>query len=122
MCNSTAKHGGLHTSPDEHRHAPAPSCQCKDPMDPNTYQELCKRPDVLSRRTLELTRAVLRTVSASEAASISAILIGAPIEKPPKHTGGPESDYFKCDLTLQQLDQIVASLHDASRQRRKLLG
>ena len=82
-------------------------------MDPKTYKAICQRPDVFSRGELRETRGGLRAVSRSEVALISAILIGAPIEKPSKHAGGPETDYFKCDLTVEQVDQVVEALFDA---------
>ena len=36
----------------------------------------------------------------------------APIAKPPKHIGGPETDFFQVNLTEEEVEQIICHLFD----------
>lgn len=101
------------TNPDEHLRGYVRKYQLRNLVDPKKYKAICQRPDVFSRRELRETRRVLRAVSRPEVELISAILSSARIEKPSKHAGGPETDYFRCGITLEKVNQIVEALCDA---------
>ena len=49
----------------------------------------------------------MRTVNPLIANKLQAIISAGPIEKPEKHRGGPETDFFQVQLDQSELEVIV---------------
>lgn len=76
-------------------------------MNADEYKFLTARPDVFSRGELAETLGVVAGALADE---VRPFLEGTPVEKPPLHKGGAESDYFAVRLDSDVVDEIVNEL------------
>lgn len=76
-------------------------------MDHHEYRQITNSVNVFSRGVLEETICVIRTVNPLIANKLQAIISVGPIEKPEKHQGGSETDYFQVQLDQSELEVIV---------------
>lgn len=81
-------------------------------MDQLEYKRLTKSNNVFSISVLEETIEVLRPEQGRIADKLQAIIAEGPIEKPEKHTGGRENDFFLVQLEQQELESIVEKFGD----------
>ncbi len=71
------------------------------------YKAILARPDVFPRGVLTRTIRILQRRGMAEASDLLRFLNSAPISKPPKHTGGPESDVFSVTISSEEASRIV---------------
>ena len=76
-------------------------------MDPAEYKDICARPDVVPRPVIEDTVRTLHVAGAPEADDVEDVLDAPPVEKPPIHIAGPESDFFWVGLDCDGIDAVL---------------
>jgi hypothetical protein len=81
-------------------------------MDAAEYKKTTASPDVFGAADLQATVTCLRTCGSSLAQAI-AEASRTPIPKPPLHRGGPDADFFRVELPLEVVTELVGELLDA---------
>lgn len=66
----------------------------------------------MSRPALRATAQLLRAQFPALADRIEAVAKGTPVQKPPKHTGGRESDFLYLDLTELEIEEVFEAVAD----------
>ena len=81
-------------------------------MTTEEYKIICSKPNAIGRDTIYETLRAIQGEDASLIAELEGILEKPPIEKPSKHEGGPNTDFFLIDLKQETLEKIVETLFD----------
>lgn len=93
-------------------------------MDWADYKALCDSPEVVSRwmlvQTLELV--ALEGGDAALHRVLTAVLQGPPLPKPVDHRGGPHTDMFRLDLTVEDAGTVAALVVRAAAAGRTTTG
>lgn len=81
-------------------------------MHHSEYRELPQAENVLRRTVLEETIDVIRPRHPAIASKIQAMIESGPIEKPEKHQGKEESDFFRVSLEQLESEAVVEVFGD----------
>ena len=81
-------------------------------MDADEYKKTTASPDVFEAADLQATVSCLRTCGSSLAQAIAEAL-RTQIPKPPFHRGGTGTNFFRVELSLELVTEIVGELLDA---------
>ena len=81
-------------------------------MDDAEYAQRCARPDVMRRGDVRTTQSRLRQGRPDLAVRLERVLGSAAVAKPPRHTGGPESDFLPLDLSVAELEAVADALFE----------
>jgi len=81
-------------------------------MTTEEYKKICSQQNAIGRLAIYETLRALQGEDASVIAELEGILEKPPIEKPPKHEGGPDTDFFLIDVKQETLEKIVETLGD----------
>lgn len=79
-------------------------------VDTDRYHNLCNAPDSFSRSELEKTLLALENGGSTKAKLVYEALQSKPIEKPKLHKGGPETDYIKVNIGVEDAEKIIEEL------------
>jgi hypothetical protein len=79
-------------------------------MDSAKYKQQTSRADAFHRGTLTETITVLERTNTGLALRVRGELERSPIPKPERHDGGPESDIFRVELLLTEVEAVVEAL------------
>ena len=79
-------------------------------MDSASYREQCSLPSSFTRKELEDTLEALKLANSEATGMVETVLNSEPIQKPKKHAGGEESDYFNVVMSDQEAEAIVEEL------------
>ena len=81
-------------------------------MDANSYQVLCSKPNAFARHELQQTLDALLMKKSKNTDLLKAVLASSPLEKPPLHKGGKETDYFLVCVAANDAVEIIENLGD----------
>lgn len=76
-------------------------------MDQHLYKQQSESKNAFSRNVLEETVRAIRPVNVGIADKIQSLLDSGPVQKPQKHKGGPETDFFMVELDQSEIEVIV---------------
>jgi hypothetical protein len=93
-------------------------------VDWTDYKVLCDSPDVVSRWMLTQTLELLALEEGQDALhrALAAVLRASPLPKPADHRGGPATDMFRLDLTLEDAGAVAALVLRAAAAGRTTTG
>lgn len=86
------------------------------------YKKITKQEIVFRRGVLEETICVMRSTHPKIADKLQGIINYGPIDKPEKHRGGPETDFFRVKLEQFEKELIVDTFGDLEALSISLLG
>jgi|SRR5690606_3780705 len=81
-------------------------------MNQSEYRELAKAANALCRSVIEETIDVVRPAHPRIANKLQTIIERGPIEKPEKHEGGKDTDFFRVVLQEREVEAIVEVFGD----------
>ncbi len=81
-------------------------------MDNATYKKKVSQWNVKRRTIVEDTLALLKDKNPSLHEKLEPVLEQNPVEKPWKHSGGKETDFFEVHLSKDEVEEIVSELFD----------
>ncbi len=84
--------------------------RCQNRMDCAEYKKKLSRWNVKRRNIIEDTLALLKGENVELYKKLLPILNDKPIEKPSKHAGGRDSDYFEITLSENDVQKIIDEL------------
>ena len=76
-------------------------------MDSKEYGRICVQPNALARPVIENALQIIKGADPGLGEDIRGILSGRPVQKPPKHQGGPETDIFLVTLERADVEKAV---------------
>ncbi|MDA9189415.1 hypothetical protein N9O57_00370 [bacterium] len=77
------------------------------------YKKICEQACTLRRATLEETITLIDEKNQAISEKLKKILNSTPVSKPKNHKGDASSDFFKIDLTNEELEFVVEVIQDA---------
>jgi len=81
-------------------------------MDSRQYGRICVQPNALARPIIEASLQIIEGADPGLEESIREILHGKPVQKPPEHQGGPETDIFLVTLERGDIEKALDILFD----------
>ena len=79
-------------------------------METKKYQTICNNSSSFSRLELEQTLDALEKAKSNIISLVDGVLKSKPIEKPSKHQGGKETDYYHVHIAINDAEVIVEEL------------
>ena len=76
-------------------------------MDSREYGRICVQSNALARPIIEASLQIIEGADPGLDKNIRGILHGKPVQKPPEHQGGPETDIFLVTLARADIEKVV---------------